>query len=169
MVLGLIRQADRTLREKMEEHLVGDLRDLGYNAISAMSVFGPKAFRRMSEDSVINNIKDVGADAVITIVLLDKSKERRYVPAQMRYYNRGYDNRFWGYYTIMYDRIYSPGYYVTDTRYFWESNFYDMASRQLLYSVQTQSFSPSSSEELGHEYGKMIVKDMVKKRVLIRQ
>lgn len=53
----------------MEAHLVGDLHDLGYNAISSMSVFGPKASKRMTEDSAINNIKDVGADAVITIVL----------------------------------------------------------------------------------------------------
>ncbi|HEY8690377.1 MAG TPA: hypothetical protein VIM07_14160 [Chitinophagaceae bacterium] len=169
IVLGLIREADRTLREKMEAHLVGDLHDIGYNAISSMSVFGPKAFKRMTEDSAINNIKDVGADAVITIVLLDKSKEQRYIPARRNFYGAANFNRFGGYYTTMYDRVYAAGYYVTDTRYFWESNLYDMATKQLLYSVQTQSFSPSSSEELGHEYGKMIVNNMVKKHVLMQQ
>jgi hypothetical protein len=35
-----------------------------------------------------------------------------------------------------------------------------------VYSVQTQSFDPGSSESLGHEYGQLIVKDMVKKNIL---
>ncbi len=169
MVMGLIREADRTIRERMETHFVGDLHGLGYNAISSMSVFGPRAFRRMTEDSAVNTIKNVGADAVITIVLLDKSKEQRYIPARRNFYGAANFNRFGGYYTTMYDRVYTAGYYVTDTRYFWESNLYDMATKQLLYSVQTQSFSPSSSEELAHEYGKMIVNDMVKKHVLVQQ
>ena len=165
IVMGLIREADRSMREKMEDHLVGDLTDLGYNAVSSMSVFGPNAFKRMSEEFAVNSIKDAGADGVITIVLLDKQKERRYVSGRMRYASL-HSNQFGNYYSTMYDRIYGTGYYVTDTKYFWETNLYDMATRQLLYSVQTQSFSPSSSESLGHEYGKLIVKDMVKKNVL---
>ena len=69
----------------------------------------------------------------------------------------------------MYNRVYGPGYYVTDTRYFWESNLFDVASKELIYSVQTESFDPASSETLAHEYGKLIVKDMVKHRVLSRK
>jgi hypothetical protein len=41
-----------------------------------------------------------------------------------------------------------------------------MDSKQLVYSVQTQSFDPSSSEILAHEYGKLIVSNMVKNKVL---
>jgi hypothetical protein len=164
MVLGLIREADRTLREKMEAHLVGDLRDLGYNAITSISVFGPNAFTRMSEESALNYIREAEADAVITIVLLDKYKERSYVSGRMRYGTPF--NRFGTYYSTIYDRIYERGYFVTDTKYFWESNLYDMSTKQLLYSVQTQSFSPATSEALGHEYGKLIVNDMINKMVL---
>ena len=66
----------------------------------------------------------------------------------------------------MRDRIYSPGYYQVDTKYFWESNLYDISNKQLLYSVQTQSFDPGSSAGLGHEYGQLIINDMVKNKVL---
>ena len=66
-------------------------------------------------------------------------------------------------------RIYEPGYYITETKYFWESNFYDMSTQSLLYSVQTKTFSPSSTESMGHEYGRMIVKHMQQKEVLTRQ
>jgi hypothetical protein len=167
MVLGLIRESDRTIRENMEDHLAADLQGMGYKAVSALEEYGPKAFDKLDENEAIAKLKDSGVDAVITIVLLDKEKERRYVPGHLNYSPyRYYYNRFWGYYGVMSHRIYEPGYYVTDTRYFWESNFYDMNTQQLLYSVQTQTFDPASSESLGHEYGQLIVKSMVKNNVL---
>lgn len=170
MVLGLIREADRTLQENMENHFVSDLSNLGYNVVSSLKEYGPKAFDKLDEEAAIEKLKSSGVDAVITIVLLDKQKERKYIPGNMYYSPYGYYyNRFWGYYGTLYRRIYEPGYYVTDTKYFWESNFYDMSTRKLVYSVQTQSFDPANSESLAHEYGELIVKNMVKENVLQRK
>ena len=121
----------------------------------------------MNEESAIETLRSSGVDAVCTIVLLDKQKESKYIPGNIYYSPYSYySNRFWGYRTTLYRRIYEPGYYVTNTKYFWESNFYDMDTQKLIYSVQTQSFDPATSESLGHEYGQMIVKDMVKNNVI---
>jgi len=167
MVLGLIRDTDRSLRENMENHFVGDLNALGYDAVSSLKEFGPKAFDKMNEEDAVRKLKDSGIDGVITIVLLDKAKERKYYPGNLYYYPYGYYyNRFWGYRIALSHRIYESGYYAFDTKYFWESNLYDMETQKLVYSVQTQSFDPATSESMGHEYGQMIVKDMVKKNVL---
>ena len=169
-VLGLIRESDRTLQENMENHFVSDLSNLGYNVVSSLKEYGPKAFDKLDEEAAIDKLKSSGVDAVITIVLLDKQKERKYIPGNMYYSPYGYYyNRFWGYYGTLNRRIYEPGYYVTDTKYFWESNFYDMSTRKLVYSVQTQSFDPANSESLAHEYGELIVKNMVKENVLQRK
>jgi hypothetical protein len=151
----------------MENHFVGDLQEKGYNAVSSLREYGPKAFDGMDEAAAISKLKSSGVDAVITIVLLDKKKERYYVPGRLYYSPYGYYyNRFWGYRGTLYQRIYEPGYYVTDTEYFWESNLYDMKTQQLIYSVQTKSFDPASSESLAHEYGKMIIQNMAEKQVL---
>ncbi len=167
LVLGLIHDNDRSLQESMENHLVDDIRNLGYNAVSSLQEFGPKAFDKMDEEAALAKIRNNGVEAVVTIVLLDKEKERRYVPGNVYYSPYGYyQNRFWRYRTTLYYRIYEPGYYVTDTRYFWESNFYEMANQKLVYSVQTQSFEPTNTERLAHEYGELIVKDIVKAGVL---
>lgn len=167
MVLGLIRETDRTIQENMENHFVGDLHDLGYNAVSSLKEYGPKAFDNMDEAAALAKLKTSGVDAVITIVMLDKQKERKYVPGNVYYSPYSYySNHFWGYRSTLYRRIYEPGYYVTDTKYFWESNLYDMSTQKLIYSVQTESFDPINSEILGHEYGQLIVKDMVKQNVL---
>jgi hypothetical protein len=170
MVLGLTREADRTIQENMETHIVDDLKNLGYNAVSSLKEYGPKAFDKMDEEVAIDKLKNSGVDAVLTIVLLDKEKEKRYVPGDIYYSPYGYyQNRFWRYRALLYYRIYEPGYYVTDTRYFWESNLYKMDDQKLIYSVQTQSFSPANMETMAHEYGKMIVKNMVKENVLQQQ
>lgn len=171
LVIAINGETDPSTRQRMEDHLTGDLKNQGYNAIAAFNEYGPKAFRNMSEEAVLDKIQNSGFDAVITIVLLDKMKERYYVPGQAYYYSpySGYYRHFWGYYNTMYNRVYGPGYYVTDTRYFWESNLFDVAARELIYSVQTESFDPASSETLAHEYGKLIVKDMVKHQVLNRK
>ncbi|MBK8496107.1 MAG: hypothetical protein IPL50_14645 [Chitinophagaceae bacterium] len=167
LVLGLIRETDRTIQENMENHLVGDLQALGYNAVSSLKEYGPKAFDNMDEPTAVAKLRNSGVDAVITIVLLDKQKESKYVPGNVYYSPYSYySNRFWGYRTTLYQRIYEPGYYVTDTKYFWESNLYEMGNQKLVYSVQTESFDPANSESLGHEYGQLIVKDMVKQNIL---
>lgn len=168
MVLGVIHTADRRLQENMENHMVGDLRSMGYNAVSSMQEYGPKAFDKMDEQAAMDKLKNSGVDAVITIVLLDKQKEKNYIPGHIYYYSpySYYYWNFWGYHTAIYHRIYEPGYYVTDTRYFWESNLYEMSTQKLLYSVQTQSFNPTDSESLAHEYGQLIIKKMAEQGVL---
>ncbi|MBL0359004.1 MAG: hypothetical protein IPP72_20035 [Chitinophagaceae bacterium] len=170
LVVGFVKDTDRAALEKMEQHLVGDLKDLGYNAVASMQEYGPKAFDKMEEAQVLDKLKSSGVDAVITIVLLDKEKESRYMPGSIHYSPFGYhQNRFYRYYGTMNTRIYEPGYYVTDTRYFWESNFYTINTETLLYSAQTTSFDPVNAESLGHEYGMTIVNDMVKQNVLAKQ
>jgi hypothetical protein len=162
LVLGLIKENDRSIQEKMENHFVGDLQELGYNAVSSLKEYGPKVFDKMEEAAAIEKLKNSGVDAVLTIVLMDKEKERQYFPPN-------YFNRFWGYSYSRYQLIYEPGYYVTSTKYYWETNFYEMATQKLLYSVQTKSFDPANAESMGHEYGRIIVKNMVKKNILLPQ
>lgn len=167
IVLGLIREKDRTLRERMEEHLVGDLKAMGYDAICSCDEYNPKAFENLTEEQAIEKLHKSGVDAVLTIVLLDKTKERFYVPGRVQYTPFSmYHNRFWGYSRTIYNRIYTEGYYTEDTKYFWESNLYNMNRNKLIYSAQSQSFDPVSSESMGHEYGQMIARDMVKKSIL---
>jgi len=167
LVLGLIRSADRSLQQHMEDHMVGDLADVGYQAISSLQEYGPKAFDKMDEAQALAKIKGSNVDAVITIVLLKKEKVRTYVHQDIYYPPYSfYYNRFWTYRIELSGRVYQDGYYVENTKYYWESNLYDMKTQQLVYSVQTQSFDPADTESLGHEYGKLIIMDMVTKGVL---
>lgn len=170
MIVGIIREADRTIRQKMEEHLAGDLRELGYNSFSAYEVYGPKAFDNMSEETINRRLASDSVDAVLTVVLLDKQKERYYVRGRVVYSPYvTYYGRFWGYYRSIYTRIETPDYYEVSTKYFWESNSYDLHKNKLLYSVQTRSFEPAPANALAHEYGQKIIESMLHDKVIERQ
>ena len=162
MVIGVMREADRAMQEKMENHIIGDLNNIGYTALSSLKEYGPNAFKKGDTAAALTKLKESNVDAVLTVVLLDKEKEQQYI-------STNYRNRFSGYRYEMYRRIYEPGYYVTNTKYFWESNLYNVKTRQLIYSVQTESFNPDDAESLAHEYGKLIVKNMVKEQVIKNQ
>ncbi len=78
LVLGIFQPKERGLRQEAETQLVSRLKDQGYNAVSAMEDFGPKAFDKVAEDQLAAKLKLTGYDAVITTALLDKTKEENY-------------------------------------------------------------------------------------------
>jgi len=167
MVLGIIKEKDRSLREELENQIVSNLKEQGYYATSAMQEYGPKAFARFKEEEIADRLKNSGYDAVLTTVLLDKSKDQRYTPGSVSYQPVGtYYNRFGRYYTTIYDRVYTEGYYTTSTNFFLESNLYDTKSGDLVYSVQGQAFDPSSAATLSNDYARTLIKDMKKNDVL---
>jgi hypothetical protein len=162
LVLGIIREKDIRLRMQMEGFLVDGLKAKGYNAISAYTLYGPKMFGNKDEDAVLGQLRNSGIAEVFTITLLDKARERNYQPGINAYPY----SPFWGYYSYMYGRIYDPGYVSVDTRFFWESNLYDVSTKKLLYSVQSESFNPSSAGDMGKAYSKVVVKNMTKEGLL---
>lgn len=164
MVLGLTGELDRDFCVKMEKHLVNDLLQEGFDAVAAYDVFGAGSFDKIEEKDAIEKIRNKGFDAVVTIVLLNTEKEKIY--AQIRPKNRlPFEEEFWTYYTSQFDKVYHKDYYTTATKYFWESNFYELPSNTLIYSSRTESFDPITAASLAHQYGKLISGDMIAKGI----
>ena len=169
LVLGIFQQKDRSVRQETEVQLADRLKDLGYNAVTAMDEYGPKAFEKFTEEQIAEKLKSSSFDAVLTTALLDEQKKENYQQGTVRYQPVTYYNRLGRYYTTVYDRVYEPGYYTTSTDYFLESNLYDIATGNLVYSVQTKSFDPSSAAGLANDNSKKIVKDLQAKGVLSKR
>jgi hypothetical protein len=167
LVLAIDNNKDRSIRVKLENHLVNDLIKRGIEASSSIEKYGPLFLSGLQESEALNKIKGQGFDAVLTVVLLDKEKEKHYIPSKITYtpYSMYY-RRFWGYYSTVYERVYEPGYYTENTNYFWESNLFDLSDKSLIYSAQTKSFDPNNLETLADEYGKIISNDLFKKGIL---
>lgn len=161
MVLALLPDEDRELQKLMEEKIVSELSAKGVNAISAFQIFGPKYFPT-NETEALKRLNGAGTDAVLTVVLLDKDKQKNYTPGHVSIRPIGYYRSWYGYYRTVYSRVYSPGYYTTSTAFMWESNLYDLNDKNLLYSSQSKTFDPSSISMLSKDYSKVLVQDLTK-------
>src|SRR4051812_48094216 len=87
-VLVLAISKDNTeipARINMEQELANNLRQSNINAAAASTEFSPRAFRNMNEQRAMRVLRNKGYDAVMTIVMLDKSKEEHYTPGTVQY------------------------------------------------------------------------------------
>jgi hypothetical protein len=166
VVVGLIRESDKLLQQKMENHLANDLCNLGYDAVPFLELYGSETPEGPDENQVMKQLKQDGTAAVITIVLLKKERDKYHIPKSMFETTERYNSDFDLYYRAIYSKIYEEGYYVDDTNYFWESNLFTLPDQKLIYSVKTQSFNPAGTASLAHEYGKLIIGDMLEQHII---
>jgi len=167
LVIGLAGSKDRELRETVENAVAKKLQDKGVNVETSTHAYGPRSFRTMSEDDAVKMVNDNGFDGVMTVALLDKNQERNYTPG---YISRTpyaiVRNRWYGNYSVLYDRVYNPGYYTTTTDYTLEANLYKTKGDRLIYSAQARTFDPNSASDLAGNFSKTLVQDMLAKGVI---
>lgn len=168
IVVGLMDGIkNRALRERVETHMADDLKQLGYSAQAAYAAYGPRSFTDKKEEEVINLLRNDGFDAVITVTVIDIEKEKSYVQGYVDFWPGGiYYSRFGRYYYYWHNRIYQPGYYVTNTTYIIEGNLFDTGLDKLVYSAQTESMDPGTIDGLGHRFSQTLIRSMKEKQVL---
>jgi hypothetical protein len=169
LVLGVLIDNDNELQTKMEDHLAGDLKDLGYNAVAANKTFPAGTFLKGDTARAKTALEGKGFDAILTIVLLSKTKEQYYVPGKITdYSNYNRYSLFNRYYNAVSERIITPGYYGEETKYIWENNFYDLTTKQMIYSARSRSFDIASKNTLAHTYGGLMANSLIKKNILLK-
>jgi hypothetical protein len=169
LVIGMMGARDQEIRQQVEEAMVQQLQANGINAVAATKQYGPRTFRNMTEEQAVKMVNSDNFDGVMVIELIDKQKEKNYIPGYVNYTPFGIvGGRWWPHYMVLYDRIYSPGYYTTSTTYSLEVNLYDTKKDMLEYSAQAKSFDPGSAAALAKDFSKTVVDDMLKKGVVMK-
>lgn len=166
MVWAIMPPADSSLRQQMETHLVNDLVDKGYHAISALDVYSPRAYARLTADEVVKEFKKTGVDAVFTLVLLKKENEEMYYQPNVFLQPVEKNGNFSRYYSTMYEKVLEPGYYIKTTNYYWEGNFFEVNTDKLVYAAQTKTFDPVNTDELAHDNGLKFIGDLLRKKII---
>jgi len=169
LVLGVLTDKDKELGKKMENHLADELRAMGYLALASNKIYPEGTFVKGDTARAVAALQNQGFEGIMTIVLLDKKKEPYYVPGRVTDYSQ-FDrmSAFHRYYNTVAEKIYAPGYYGEETKYTWENNFYDLLSRELVYSARTRSIDYTSVNTLAHTYGRLMAENLVKKNILVK-
>jgi len=128
-----------TIRRKYEDAFVHELQLRGLTAIPSYNVVA--ADGKLDKDQAAAKLQEVGADAVLVTRLVDKEQVNTYYPpsyssvaAPSPYYGGWY-----GYYSIGYSYMTSPGYVEENQVYRIETNLYDVQGDKLIWSGLTET------------------------------
>jgi hypothetical protein len=155
----------------VEDLLAKRIESRGPKAVRSSDFFpiNLTANKKVSKEQMDDAIRKSGCDAVFTLALLDIRTEYHYVPGTAYApVNYGFYGSYYGYYNFYYPQVYSPGYYSQEKVYFVESNFYDIASGKLLWSVQSESYEPSGLKSWFNSYSYLLINHL-KKEGLIKK
>lgn len=156
-----------SLRRSVEDFFVKELNALGYKTISALEEFGVGGLSNMEKAITYQKLCDRGIDAVLTIALLSKGKERGNVSPQVRYHTGlYYYNRIVNYKSIQADPAKKKQQPVADEQFFWESILFDLQTLSPSYTMQTKSFQAASTESLLPKYSKVILSSLVRNKIV---
>lgn len=147
----------------VEDRMAQTIMSRGNKAVLSSSVFPPNLADTLNfgRKEMAEAIKRTGCDAVFVIAVLDELKTETYHSGSAYYpMNYGMYGSYYGYYNYHYPYVYSQGYYSTDRTYYIETNFYDLASDKLLWSIQSEAHNPSSIEAWFNEYSHQILTEL---------
>ncbi len=157
------------VKTALENNLAAAAEARGLKAFKSINVIGPFSGKESipSKEVIQKKINEIGCETVMTVALVSKQSETRYIPGSVTVYNPYllypyYDNfgSYYGYSTIYYD----PGYYQTDKTYFIESNLYDTKTNLLIMSIQSKAVNPLSIDQSSKEYTASLVDEVEKLR-----
>lgn len=167
LVVAILPETDSMLREKMETEFVHSLESWGYQAVTAISEFGPRGVAGSGEENTYLKLCDKGIDAVITLALLPRTKETWYPPGSAYTNpNNYYYKRIWDYRKVQAD---TAGIDKEKDEYFWESILFDLATLEAVCTVRTQSFTKEGQPKVTEGLARQVTKKMLKEEVLRKQ
>ncbi|MBB6612727.1 hypothetical protein H7F15_16920 [Pontibacter sp. Tf4] len=158
-------------RQKVETDMQTQLQQRGIKATRSIDIFPPSGASKNGPDVnlLLEKMRGDDYDAVLTVALVDEQTQTRYVPGNVGYRpitRYAWYGNFRGYYTYWYPILYDPGYYTEDKIYFVETNLYNVADDNLLWSAQSQSYSPSSLRKAAEKLAEITVNQMAKEGLI---
>jgi hypothetical protein len=159
---------NQSARNIVETDLANAIAAKGYKVFKSTEYFTPQFTKETAptKEAVLAKVGQLGCDAIITVGLVDKTSETRYVPGSSvtvgysPYMGYGAGYGFGGYYGYMGSTMYNPGYYTTDKTYFMEANIFDAATEKMLWSAQSEAYDPTSISKFSREYTILLMDKM---------
>ncbi|POY34835.1 hypothetical protein C3K47_17940 [Solitalea longa] len=147
-------------KKTIEDKMAAALTTTGAKATESTSVFPPDFTKdkNIDKEKLIQKFKEAGCDGIVSVALVNKDSETRYVPGTT-YMPGPYYGNFYGYYGGM-GAMYDPGYYTTDKTYYLETNLYDLTTEKLVWSGQSSTLNPTDIDKAATEFANIIVAKM---------
>ena len=168
MVAGVFEQRDDSLRAALENQIVKLLSDLGYNASSSLTEFGPKGLISLNEEETYVKMCDNGINAILTFALIHDSFAKTIQKGTgLKYTNTVYYNRIWNYRQLQsHAKSYLGG---PEQLYKFESILFDLESLQPVSVMQSASYNLAEARQSAITVAHNLIQTMVNERIIKKQ
>lgn len=164
-VLVIAVAKDVTIKRLYEDSFVEKLADAGAHGVAGYTLNQPDI--KPEKEAIEAAVKEAGASSVlITRYLGTDTKEHYRPPQRTSIYADPYYSSIRGYYPMAYREVYTPGYTVTVTTIFLESNLYDAKTGKLVWTARSESINPTMTKKYVNELVNIFFSDLKKNGLL---
>ena len=160
-------------KETIENDLETALTEKGYEVVKGQEVFGPADTleTKLQRTAFLDKLSDAGIDAILAVSVLNDDSDNRFVPGKYNYepiqrfeYYRG----FFGYYNERQPTVNTPGFFEENNVFFLETNLYDTRTEELIWSAQSETYSPADMTAVSRDFSSVVI-TRLEKDGLIRE
>lgn len=146
------------VRRAFESHMAAALAERGVQATPSFQLFPGDG--ELHDEDIARELARRGIDGAMIVRLVAIDREQRFVGGWTPYpYGMfGPHYGFYGHYHGAWAMMYSPGYVVDYEVFTVETNLYDVASSELVWSGLSETFDPRNVEQAIRSYTRAMVK-----------
>lgn len=153
LVLGVA--SSPTARRSYEDRLARALTERGVGALPSYQVL--PSDERLGEPAIVELVRARGLDGVVVTRVLGVDEKTTHVPPSTRVVAGPYGRfGYYGYYGASWDVVHDPGYSYTTTIVRLETQLYDARSGDFVWGAQSDTFNPSTQEEIIESVAKAV-------------
>ena len=166
-------------RDILEKDIANIIIKKGFKAVKSIDVLPPdlKSSTIPTKEAVIKAVKENGCDAVFVASVLKKEADVNYHAGTEAYTTlpyatmpySGWGGTYFGYYSYAYSTVSTPGYYSKEKTYFIQSNLYDAASEQIMWSVQSKILDPQSITQFSKSYTSKVIAQLKEEKLITKK
>ena len=167
----VVLTGDIDVKTKVENVLANKAQAKGYKTVKSSDVmpYNIKDPKIPTREEIIATVKSSGCDGVLISSLFKKEEAVNYTPGTTAYSTSpefNFVGNYVGYYTHYYPTVSTSSYYSHDKSYFVQTNLYDAKSEQIMWSVKSKVFNPSSLDEFINAYLSDLIRQLEKAKLL---
>ena len=161
-VMGVSQK--ETVKRYFEDEFARALKARGTDAITSYATIPQE--KMTDKDFITGKIKELGADAVLVTMLVDKKMMDTYYPPEVRYSRPYYRGDWYGYYSRGYSYSATPGYIVREQVVALETNLYDVKAEKPIFSALSETCISDSPDALIRSFVQLMIKELAHKQLI---
>jgi hypothetical protein len=162
-VLVIAMFKNQTIRRMVEDEFRNNLKYKGTDAAVGYDVFPGNELP--TKETVVEQIKARGFDALLFTRLIDTRTEQRTIQGSAAYAPAPYAVPMGGYYGHGYTTMYSPSYQVEDRYATVETNLYDAATEKLVWTATSDTWLSEGDQKLARTYVAVMMESLRKQKI----